>query len=90
MHANERCTCCCRSASSLVSGILFALMAIVHILRLALGWVWTCNGYDVPMWWSIAGVVVLGLMAIWDLRVYACQKCRNRGDRLPPPHEIER
>jgi hypothetical protein len=44
-------------------GIL-ALVAIVHVLRLLLGWSVTINGSDIPMWVSVVAFVVTAGLAV--------------------------
>ena len=43
---------------------IFALMAIVHLLRLAFGWEVVVTGYVIPVWWSAVGIVVAGGLAL--------------------------
>jgi hypothetical protein len=43
---------------------LFTLMAIVHLLRLVLGWEVVVTGYVIPVWWSAIGLVVAGGLAL--------------------------
>jgi len=43
---------------------IFALMAIVHLLRLAFGWEVVVTGYVIPVWWSAIGIVVAGGLAL--------------------------
>lgn len=88
MEVKERCKCCCHQAALLVSGIVFALMAIVHLLRILLGWTWICNGHEMPLWTSIIGLIVLALLAIWDLRAYWCIKCRKNICAAPPSNLV--
>jgi hypothetical protein len=47
--------------------VIFALVAIVHLLRLLLGWSVTFNGTDIPMWVSeVALVIAAGLaFGLW-------------------------
>jgi hypothetical protein len=46
---------------------ILALVAIVHVLRLLLGWSVTINGTDIPMWVSaVAFVITAGLaVGLW-------------------------
>jgi len=44
--------------------IVLAVFAIVHALRLGLGWSASVGGLDIPMWVSIAALVVAGWLAI--------------------------
>lgn len=87
-HDKERCKCCCHQAAILLSGIIFAVIAILNLLRIILGWTWICNGHVVPMWTSVVGVVVTALMAIWDFRAYCCIKCRKNICAAPPTNTI--
>ena len=43
---------------------VFAIVALVHVLRLAFGWEVTIQGSVVPMWVSVLGAVVAGGLAI--------------------------
>ena len=45
-----------------LAAILFTLVAVLHVLRFALGWQASLNGMTVPMWVSLpAAVVAAGL-----------------------------
>lgn len=46
-----------------VSGIVFALVAAVHALRLVRGWEANVDGWQVPMWLNVTVVVLLGYLA---------------------------
>ena len=52
---------------NLISGLLFAVVAISHAARLFLGWDIMVDGIEVPMWVSWAGLVVPGLLALWSI-----------------------
>lgn len=43
---------------------LFAVIGLMHLLRVVLGWPMNVAGADIPMWPSIIAVVVSGLMAV--------------------------
>jgi hypothetical protein len=47
-----------------VTVVLLVLIAIVHALRLWLGWEVTVNGITIPMWASAAGFFVAAGLAI--------------------------
>jgi hypothetical protein len=52
----------------LVSGIFFAILALVQLTRTLLGWSVQVDGFNVPVWFSgIAFVIVAGL-AVWAFR----------------------
>jgi hypothetical protein len=44
--------------------IVLALFAIVHAARLGLGWSASVNTFDIPMWVSMAALVVAGWLII--------------------------
>ena len=50
-----------------VTLVILALVAIMHVLRLLLGWSVTINGTDIPMWVSaVAFVITAGLaVGLW-------------------------
>ena len=43
---------------------IFAIVALMHLLRLVLGWDATIAGTEIPMWVSIAALVIAGGVAI--------------------------
>lgn len=43
--------------------VIFALVAIVHLLRLLLGWSVTFNDTDIPMWVSVVALVIAAGLA---------------------------
>jgi hypothetical protein len=47
--------------------VILALVAIVHVVRLLLGWSVTVDGTDIPIWASVVGfVIAAGLVAgLW-------------------------
>jgi hypothetical protein len=45
------------------TAIILALVAIVHVVRLLVGWSVSVNGIDIPMWASVIAVVVAGGLA---------------------------
>lgn len=51
--------------------LIFALIAIVHVLRLVFGWEVTLNAAVVPMWVSVIGLLIAGALAValwWESR----------------------
>jgi hypothetical protein len=46
---------------------LFAAIAIVHLLRLFMGWEVIVIGFVIPVWWSAIGLVIAGGLAtmVW-------------------------
>ena len=43
---------------------LFALIALVHLLRLFAGWEVVVTGFVIPVWWSAIGLVIAGGLAL--------------------------
>lgn len=46
-----------------VTGLLFSVGAVVHLLRVVMGWSANLGGWDVPTWLSLVAVVVAGYLA---------------------------
>ena len=44
--------------------VIFAIVALMHVLRLLLGWDATIAGTGIPMWVSVAALVIAGGLAI--------------------------
>ena len=53
---------------SLIAGIIFAIVALVHLLRIAQGWDIAIAGMLIPMWISWAGFFVTAILAYFGLR----------------------
>lgn len=47
-----------------VAAVIFAIVAVVHALRLFLGWEVTVNEVAIPMWASALGLVIAGGLAV--------------------------
>jgi hypothetical protein len=54
---------------SLVAGMIFLLVAVMHVLRLALKWEVVLNGWSVPMWVSWLALVIAGFLAFEGLKL---------------------
>jgi hypothetical protein len=52
-----------------ITSIIFALVAILHLVRILAGWDFTIGGWNVPTWLSLIGVVVPGILAIVGFRL---------------------
>ena len=44
--------------------VIFAIVALMHVLRLLLGWDATIADTEIPMWVSVAALVIAGGLAI--------------------------
>lgn len=76
-HHSDGSKCCKCPIPLIVSGILFALIALVHLCKLLMGWSVTFNGHEVPAWTSGITFVIAGLMAAWDFWGSCCKKCKH-------------
>jgi hypothetical protein len=60
-----------RKPFTLLAALIFAVIALIHLLRLIFGWVVTIVGADVPMWGSVVALVISGVLAAglwWESR----------------------
>ena len=51
----------------LISGVVFAVIAVLHLARSLMGWDMVINGAMMPMWVSWVGVIVFGYLAYYAL-----------------------
>jgi hypothetical protein len=54
---------------SLAAGLIFLLIAIMHVLRLAFKWEVVLNGWPAPMWVSAAAIVIAAYLAFEGLKL---------------------
>jgi hypothetical protein len=54
---------------SLVAGLVFLLIAVMHVLRLALKWEVVLDGWSVPMWVSVIAIVITAYLAFESLKL---------------------
>ena len=52
-----------------ISGTLFGLIALVHLLRLFRHWPVDLAGHTVPLWASWVGLALAGGLSVWALRL---------------------
>jgi hypothetical protein len=55
----------------LAAGLVFALVALLHVLRLYAGWPIVIGNWAVPLWFSWIGFVVAGALSYGGLRLAA-------------------
>jgi len=55
----------------LISGVIFALVALVHMARVANGWSLQLGPWAIPMWASWCGVVVPATLSALGFRLAA-------------------
>ncbi|MBI4122850.1 MAG: hypothetical protein HY458_00600 [Parcubacteria group bacterium] len=53
---------------SLVAGIIFLAIAVLHLTRILMGWEAIIAGWQVPVWVSWVGVVVAGYLGYKGVR----------------------
>jgi len=58
---------------SLIAGIIFSLVALLHAFRLFYGWHVTIEGLVVPIWISWIGLVIAGYLAYQGFRLARMQ-----------------
>jgi len=49
---------------STIAAVVFALVALLHLLRLVYDWQVVFNGWVVPMWLSVIGLIVTGALSM--------------------------
>ena len=59
---------------ALLTSVIFLLVAVLHLLRLALHWNAYIGGWDFPMWASIVAVVVAGFLSFAGFRLFQAQR----------------
>lgn len=51
------------------AGTIFLIIAVLHLLRLVLGWNAVLEGWSVPLWLSAVALVVAGYLAYEGFRL---------------------
>ena len=54
---------------ALTAGVVFSLVAVLHALRLLLGWDAVIGGWHVPMWLSGVALALAGYLAYTAFRM---------------------
>jgi hypothetical protein len=52
-----------------IAAVIFALVALLHLLRLVLGWSVVIDSWTMPMWVSWVGLVVAGGLSYYGARL---------------------
>ena len=55
-----------------IAAVIFALVALLHLLRLVMGWSVVIDSWTVPMWVSWVGLVVAGGLTYYGTRLAMC------------------
>jgi hypothetical protein len=64
-----------RGIFCIVAAVIFAIVALLHLLRVYMGWPVVIGDWSAPMWVSWIALVVAGVLAIWGL-VFAARVAR--------------
>ena len=51
-----------------VSGIIFAIVSLVQLTRIVMGWPVQIDLFTVPIWFSGIGFIVAGALSVWAFR----------------------
>jgi hypothetical protein len=54
-----------QQAFFLISGIIFGLVALFHILRLFYRWQVRLGSQEIPLWASVVGLILAAGMCLW-------------------------
>ena len=52
-----------------IGTVIFALVALLHLLRLVMGWSVVIDAWTVPMWVSWVALVVAGALSYYGARL---------------------
>ena len=53
----------------LVTGTVFGIVSLVHLIRIFNHWNLTIGSWDAPMWVSYLGIVLTGSLSVWAFRL---------------------
>ena len=51
------------------SGFIFAVVAILHLIRVIAGWEFRVGGWEAPSWVSLVALAVAGYLSYQGLRI---------------------
>jgi membrane associated rhomboid family serine protease len=49
----------------IVAGVIFAIVTVMHLFRVAAKFQVVVAGCEIPIWANIGGFVIAGLLAVW-------------------------
>ncbi len=52
-----------------ISALIFALVALIHLIRIILSWNFEFGSYSFPLWISWFPVVFLAILSIWGFKL---------------------
>jgi hypothetical protein len=56
---------------SIAAGVIFAVVALFHLVRIYMGWPVIIGDWSVPMWVSWIGLIIAGGLAFFGLSLAA-------------------
>ena len=56
---------------NMVTAVLFAIIAVLHLVRIIFGWPARIGGLDIPLWESWLAVIITGGLAYFGFRLGA-------------------
>ena len=56
---------------SVVAGVVFAVVALLHLVRIYMNWTVVVGHWSIPRWVSWVGLIVAGGLAFFGLRLSA-------------------
>ncbi len=66
-----------------ISGAVFGLVALGHLLRVVNGWTLVIGSWSVPMWISWLGTLGPAVLCVWAFR-----SASAAGRNLPPVRQV--
>jgi hypothetical protein len=58
---------------SIAAGVIFAVVALFHLVRIYMGWPVIIGDWSVPMWLSWIGLIIAGGLAFFGLSLAASE-----------------
>ncbi len=52
-----------------ISGTVFGIVAVLHLLRVVYGWAMVVGPLSAPMWASWLGALVSAVLCVWAIRL---------------------
>lgn len=57
-----------------ISGAIFGLIALLHVLRLVLDWPAQIGSWTVPFWISWVAILLSGGLCVWAFRLFQASR----------------
>ncbi len=57
-----------------LTGIVFSLVALLHLVRLIRGWAVTIGDWTAPLWISWVGLLIAGFLCLSGLKLFLARK----------------